>query len=60
MVTPEVIRIAGEKAKRLVQRALEKLESALRQGKSDTLKAHLRAMSRFTKYSLGNDKGGYW
>ncbi len=51
---PEVVEMTREKATALVQGAMEKLESALREGQSDTLKNFLKAMSRFTRYSLGN------
>jgi antirestriction protein ArdC len=51
---PGVIRIGGQHTKKLVQDALDKLEAALREGKSETLTAYLRTMSRFARYSLGN------
>jgi len=40
--------------KTIVDGALEKLNTALRQGRSENLKAFLTAMSRFHKYSFGN------
>jgi len=53
-VVPEVIKVAGEKVKALVEAAVQKLETALRNGESRTLRTYLKAMSRFSRYSLGN------
>ena len=50
----EVIRIKRDQAKKLVDSALEKLDRALQEGHSDTLKAYLSAMGRFSRYSFGN------
>ena len=49
-----MIRIVKKDTKQLVQAALTKLEQALDAGRSETLKAYLRAMGRFHAYSLGN------
>jgi hypothetical protein len=51
---PEVIRIVKKDTKQLVRTALEKLERALEAGKSEALRAYLRAMGRFRSYSQGN------
>ncbi len=49
-----VIRIGEQHARKLVKDALARLEAALSAGKSETLRAYLRTMSRFARYSLGN------
>ena len=49
-----MIRIAEQHARKLVKDALARLETALSAGKSETLRAYLRTMSRFARYSLGN------
>lgn len=44
----------AEQAKKLAHAALEQLEGALKQGKSETLSAYLAMMGRFHNYSFGN------
>lgn len=44
----------AEGAKKLTDQALDRLASALSQGKSDSLTQYLTAMSRFHEYSWGN------
>jgi len=44
----------AEEAKKLADTALEQLEGALKQGKSETLAAYLAMMGRFHNYSFGN------
>jgi antirestriction protein ArdC len=43
-----------EEAHRMVEEAAELLAESLKAGKSDTLKAYLKAMARFYNYSIGN------
>ena len=43
-----------EEAKQLAADALNELQEALQQGKSDTLLRYLDTMSRFHSYSWGN------
>lgn len=44
----------AEQAKKLADEALEQLNQALEQGKSENLTAYLAAMGRFYNYSFGN------
>lgn len=44
----------AEEVKKLADNALEQLEGALKQGKSETLAAYLAMMGRFHNYSFGN------
>jgi len=44
----------AEQAKKLTDKALEDLEAALGQGKSESLTAYLAAVARFHRYSFGN------
>lgn len=44
----------AEEAKKLTDQALDRLATALSQGKSDSLTQYLSAMSRFHEYSWGN------
>jgi antirestriction protein ArdC len=43
-----------EETKKMVDTAIEDLAAALEDGQSDTLKAYLKAMGRFHRYSIGN------
>ena len=43
-----------EKAKRMIDSALDQLGEQLEQGKSEQLKQYLAAMGRFHRYSVGN------
>ena len=44
----------AERAKQIINRALDTLAAALERGHSEGLRQHLRAMARFHRYSIGN------
>ena len=50
----EVVRMKRDEVREVAREAFEQLVKDVEAGKSDTLKAYLKAMGRFHRYSVGN------